>query len=129
MSTFGLTLTATIKDVAEEAGVSTATVSRVLNTPQKVAPETLEAVVAAIAKLRYSPNSIAAEFDRLQGQREKFSSESTHEQTIETSGGRGSESRQQSLSTHRQIQSLKTENRRLKRVIREFKRHLGTAEL
>jgi hypothetical protein len=92
----------------------------VLNTPQKVAPETLEAVVAAIAKLRYSPNSIAAEFGlaaefgRLRGQRKKFSSESTHEQTIETSGGRGSESRQQSLSTHRQIQSLKTENRGFK---------------
>lgn len=43
-----------IKDVAKEAGVSTATVSRVLNTPEKVSRKTVNKVNAAIEKLEYS---------------------------------------------------------------------------
>ncbi len=43
-----------IKDVAEEAGVSTATVSRVLNTPEKVSRKTVSKVMSAIEKLNYS---------------------------------------------------------------------------
>ena len=43
-----------IKDVAREAGVSTATVSRVLNTPEKVSRKTVQKVNLAIEKLEYS---------------------------------------------------------------------------
>ena len=46
----------TSKDVAQLAGVSTATVSRALNSPDTVEPETLERVRAAAAKLRYVPH-------------------------------------------------------------------------
>lgn len=46
----------TLHDVAAQAGVSTATVSRVLNFPNKVAPETRDKVNGAIAALGYSPN-------------------------------------------------------------------------
>ncbi|MCA1971395.1 MAG: LacI family DNA-binding transcriptional regulator [Caenispirillum sp.] len=46
----------TIKDVATTAGVSIATVSRVLNDPERVKPETVALVQAAIAGLRYRPN-------------------------------------------------------------------------
>ncbi len=46
----------TLHDVAETAGVSTATVSRCLNFPDKVAPATREKVTNAIADLGYSPN-------------------------------------------------------------------------
>ena len=46
-----------IKDVAREAGVSTATVSRVLNTPEKVSRKTVGKVNAAIEKLEYSPEA------------------------------------------------------------------------
>jgi LacI family transcriptional regulator len=45
-----------LKDVAKLAGVSTATVSRALNMPQRVEPETLQRVLAAAAKLRYVPH-------------------------------------------------------------------------
>jgi LacI family transcriptional regulator len=46
---------ATIGDVADLAGVSKATVSRVLNSSRAVAPDKAEAVRAAIAKLHYAP--------------------------------------------------------------------------
>ncbi|MBW1638466.1 LacI family transcriptional regulator [Microbacterium resistens] len=51
----------TIKDVAREAGVSHAVVSRILNEDPTftVRPETRERVLAAAAKLRYIPNHAA----------------------------------------------------------------------
>ncbi|MFT4192250.1 MAG: LacI family DNA-binding transcriptional regulator [Comamonas sp.] len=45
-----------LREVAQAAGVSTATVSRVINTPQKVTPEVRERVQAAIAALGWIPN-------------------------------------------------------------------------
>lgn len=50
---------ATIKDVAAEAGVSVATVSRVLNGKGYVHEDTLTRVREAIEKLNYSPNEVA----------------------------------------------------------------------
>ncbi|HZG57780.1 LacI family DNA-binding transcriptional regulator [Paenibacillus sp.] len=49
-------MASTINDVAKLAGVSRQTVSRVLNTPNLVKPETLEAVNRAMAMLDYHPN-------------------------------------------------------------------------
>lgn len=46
----------TLHDVAAEAGVSTATVSRCLNFPDVVAPKTRETIEKAIATLGYTPN-------------------------------------------------------------------------
>jgi LacI family transcriptional regulator len=48
-----------IQDVASAAGVSTATVSRVLNTPSLVSAETAERVRKAIEQLGYRPNLFA----------------------------------------------------------------------
>ena len=45
-----------LEDVAAKAGVSTATVSRCLNQPEKVIAETRERVMAAVKALGYSPN-------------------------------------------------------------------------
>lgn len=50
---------ATIKEVAEKAGVSVATVSYVLNDTQKVRPETAQKVLAAVRELGYAPNTAA----------------------------------------------------------------------
>lgn len=47
------------KDVARLAGVSTATVSRVMNTPDSVEPATRQKVLEAAAKLRYVPHGAA----------------------------------------------------------------------
>nr|WP_314976770.1 HTH-type transcriptional repressor PurR [uncultured Haemophilus sp.] len=50
---------ATIKDVAKMAGVSTTTVSHVINKTRFVAKETEEAVRQAIKSLKYSPSAVA----------------------------------------------------------------------
>ncbi len=50
---------ATIKDIARRAGVSTATVSRVLNTPDAVSEDRRQRVLQAIEQLNYTPNALA----------------------------------------------------------------------
>jgi LacI family transcriptional regulator len=55
-----------IKDVARRAGVSPATVSRVLNGTATVGQDKRELVIAAIAELGYRPNRLASNFRRRQ---------------------------------------------------------------
>ncbi|WP_394247854.1 substrate-binding domain-containing protein [Vibrio profundi] len=50
---------ATIKDVAREAGVSVATVSRVINKSPKASANSIESVTKAMSKLGYRPNANA----------------------------------------------------------------------
>nr|WP_297284326.1 LacI family DNA-binding transcriptional regulator [uncultured Agathobaculum sp.] len=50
---------ANITDVAHEAGVSLATVSRVISGQTSVRPETRDRVLKAIQKLNYQPNALA----------------------------------------------------------------------
>lgn len=60
----------TIREVAERAGVSTATVSRVMSGPgDTVAPETRRKVVAAAELLRYTPNATAKNLRTLRSQK------------------------------------------------------------
>jgi LacI family transcriptional regulator len=49
----------TIADVAREAGVSSQTVSRVINNKGEISPETRSSVTAVIERLGYRPSSIA----------------------------------------------------------------------
>lgn len=52
----------TVQDVAKKAGVSVATVSRVLNHSDKVSPKTREKVLQAIEELGFKPNFLARNF-------------------------------------------------------------------
>lgn len=54
----------TIKDIAKEAGVSTATVSKVINNKMYVAPETRSKVLQVMKSLNYTPNVSAANLAR-----------------------------------------------------------------
>ena len=54
----------TIKDVAQAAGVSTQTVSRVINSRPDVSPDTRSRVQQVISELGYSPNVIARSLSR-----------------------------------------------------------------
>jgi len=49
----------TIFDVARVAGVSTSTVSRVLNGNERVAPDLVAKVTRAVRELDYRPNRVA----------------------------------------------------------------------
>lgn len=51
---------ATVQDVARLAGVSAMTVSRALNVPDKVTPDTLRRVREAVDQLGYVPNAMAS---------------------------------------------------------------------
>ena len=57
-------MAATIRDVANLAEVSTATVSRVINGCSKVSVEKRGRVLSAISQLNYRPNAIAAALGR-----------------------------------------------------------------
>ncbi|QPG05766.1 LacI family DNA-binding transcriptional regulator [Salinimonas marina] len=52
--------TLAMQDIAERAGVSKATVSRVINNPDRVSEKTRARVIAVVSELGYSPNHLAA---------------------------------------------------------------------
>ena len=54
----------TIKDVAAEAGVTSTTVSRVLNNRGYISEETREKVYSAMEKLNYMPNEMSRNLSR-----------------------------------------------------------------
>ncbi|OPX44050.1 HTH-type transcriptional repressor CytR [Ruminiclostridium hungatei] len=60
---------ATIHDVAEKAGVSVATVSRVINKIDTVSLKTVEKVKKAIDELDYHPNNLARDLRRAESNR------------------------------------------------------------
>ena len=59
-----MTKKVTIKEVAEAAGVSTQTVSRVINSRPDVSPTTRARVQKIITELGYSPNILARSLSR-----------------------------------------------------------------
>jgi LacI family transcriptional regulator len=54
----------TLQDIANHAGVSNATVSRVINNPTSVAPKTRKNVLSVIKKFNYVPNAVARSLSR-----------------------------------------------------------------
>ena len=50
---------ANMKQVAKKCGVSVATISRVINHPESVLPETRDKIIAIMQELNYVPNEQA----------------------------------------------------------------------
>ena len=65
----------TIKDIAAAAGVSTQTVSRVLNNRPDVASKTRERIMKIIAEKNYSPSETARNLVRRRNKRTVFTPE------------------------------------------------------
>lgn len=57
-------MTLTIKEIAKEAGVGIATVSRVLNNHPNVSGETRKKILKIVKKYRYNPNVVASKLAR-----------------------------------------------------------------
>lgn len=57
-------MSTTLQDIANAAGVSSATVSRVINNLTSVKPETRESVLSVIKKFNYIPNDVARSLSR-----------------------------------------------------------------
>jgi LacI family repressor for deo operon, udp, cdd, tsx, nupC, and nupG len=58
-----------IREVAKRAGVSTATVSRVLSRPHVVSPATRSRVLKVVERLAYAPNSVATNLRTLKSRK------------------------------------------------------------
>ena len=62
MAQKGQKMAVTIKDVAKQAGVSTATVSKVMNGSYSISQETIDRVKKVMQELDYHPNLRARNF-------------------------------------------------------------------
>ena len=71
----------TIKDVAQHAGVSVATVSRYLNHSPLIAQESVEKVKASMEELHYQPNFIAKSFANQKSRNIAFVVDSSNTET------------------------------------------------
>jgi transcriptional regulator with XRE-family HTH domain len=109
----------TVKDVARLAGVSTATVSRVLNGSNRVSREIQTRVLSAISRLRYCPNPYATALGRAKGgiRRKRIS----HVRTLARTGPTLlSEFSADAEDNHRKIERLRLledENSRLRQLL------------
>jgi DNA-binding LacI/PurR family transcriptional regulator len=111
-------VSSTLRDVAQMAGVSTATVSRVINGAANVSSGTRSKVLSAIPKLKYIPDVHAVELRRGKGgiprkQRQLVLS------STRTGTEPHSDPRARALSTQRSVKRmrlLEEENARLKRL-------------
>lgn len=107
-------MTTTAREVAKYAGVSTTTVSRVLNSPEIVSSQTKYKVQEAISELGYTPNLAAASLRRCH----HITGESAHY----TPSGLGNSNVDTKTASDKaqKLQLLKMENRRLKQFIRKL---------
>jgi|HubBroStandDraft_6_1064221.scaffolds.fasta_scaffold1009814_2 DNA-binding LacI/PurR family transcriptional regulator len=113
----------TVIDIAKLAGVSTATVSRVVNGSGTVSREAKKKVLSAISGLQYCPNNHAAELGRgnrgiprRRGVYAVASSDTTAK--LESNSGPGCLDKHPAAG---QLHLLKDENSRLRRLIAELR--------
>jgi hypothetical protein len=102
----------TVRDVAKLAGVSTATVSRVVNEAGTVSTETRDRVLKAVSRLQFRPNVSAANLARNRGFRKKRRPKGAGSEDGSSMHSSGPEA-----STAEWCRSLKEENSRLKCLI------------
>jgi DNA-binding LacI/PurR family transcriptional regulator len=109
----------TVRDIARLAGVSTATVSRVLNGSETVSRKTRTNVLAAVSRLQYCPSNHAAELGRQNGGIPRKRTACVNASSAMTAAlGR--------RNTARQLRHLQDENARLRRQLGDLTLQLET---
>jgi transcriptional regulator with XRE-family HTH domain len=109
----------TVIDIARLAGVSTATVSRVVNGSGTVSREAKKKVLNAVSGSKYCPNNHAAELGR--GNRGIPRKRGIYAAATLTSNLAAPPSGLNKRPTARQLQLLEDENARLRRLIAELR--------
>jgi DNA-binding LacI/PurR family transcriptional regulator len=109
----------TVRDIARLAGVSTATVSRVVNGSGTVSRKTEKSVLAAVSRLQYCPSSHASELGRQNGgiPRKRTVFVNTSSAATAALGRRG---------TAGQLRQLQDENTRMRRQLADLALQLET---
>ena len=117
-------MSCTLRDVAQLAGVSTATVSRVMNGAENVSCSTRSKVLSAVSKLKYSPDIHAVELRRGKGDipRERGIHRLSPVRTgIELHSVPRAEAQNERRKTER-LRVLEEENARLRRLVTNLSR-------
>jgi transcriptional regulator with XRE-family HTH domain len=117
----------TIRDIAKLAGVSSTTVSRVINESENVSRETRTKVRAAIAKAHYSPNAYATELRRARcvtQEKGEYQREVLHlaEPDLPVCARRDRESQ---IAMAARLKFIEDENKRLRCLIAKLSLDLG----
>lgn len=111
----------TVKDVARQANVSVATVSRVINGTYPVSDRLKLRVMSAVTALQYAPNTIAAQLSRNGGNPKR---RSTREVQDKAQNGQYRLEQGTKDRTSRSVEALKMENKRLKRLLNKVRAEL-----
>jgi len=115
-----------LKEIAILAGVSTATVSRVVNGSDSVSADTRTRVSSAIVKFQYAPNSHAVQLGRANGGIPKLRGGrllGAGRQRSKNSPDKSSPGKQKDIQSE-QLRLLKEENSRLGRLLADLSRDL-----
>jgi hypothetical protein len=116
----------TIKDIAKQVGVSTATVSRVMNGKENVSCETRTAVQSAISRLRYCPNSHAAALGRANGhgpRKRRIQASKSAQTGAKLLTAQQADAQKGSRKSER-LYSLEDENWRLRELVNNLRKEL-----
>jgi DNA-binding LacI/PurR family transcriptional regulator len=109
----------TVRDIARLAGVSTATVSRVVNGSGTVSRKTKTNVLAAVSRLQYCPSNHAAQLGRQNGGIPR-------KRTVCVNASSATAAAFGRQSTAGQLRHLQDENARLRRQLADLTLQLET---
>jgi DNA-binding LacI/PurR family transcriptional regulator len=117
----------TVKDIAKNAGVSTATVSRVLNGDARTSARARIAVMNAISALRYVPNLHAMELGRTNSGKKRANRKNGVPRTLVNCASESSTRTTRiadNLASECDLRTLEKENANLKRAVAQLKLEL-----
>lgn len=113
----------TVKDIAKIAGVSTATVSRVVNGDARTSARARIAVMNAISILRYIPNPHAIELGRTNGGKKRVNRKNGVSRVLINCASESSVQtprRADNLVSEYDLHTLEQENANLKRAVTQL---------